>query len=351
MLQKKKALKWLGIFIAAQLAAIMLTVYLFDPFYQYHSPLGGLQPVLYDRDNQMMGSVRSLPYDSVLLGSSVAENFDSSVLDAMYGGHTLKVIKASGSVADLMYYLDAAREEHPLERIFWCMDIFALTSSPEVTLYSEDIPRYLHTKTILDDVPYLLNKEILFNKIPLMLAYSKMGINTGGHAYDWSAGKVFSAEKAMQAYEKPDHALEMQPMGHDAEKAEQNLSMVMNEINTHPETEYTIFFPPYSMLWWDCGYVNGVSDTYFYVLKRTLSSLLGCDNVSVYFFMSDREIICDLDNYMDMIHYSPAINAYMLDCIAEDKNKVTPDNLGDVINQMHEAYDYIIQEAIYQYYD
>ena len=51
---------------------------------------------------------------------------------------------------------------------------------------------------------HLFNKEILLEKIPYMLAGSMQGLNTGGHAYDWSRGKNFSVEGAMRVYNRED---------------------------------------------------------------------------------------------------------------------------------------------------
>lgn len=351
MLEPKRALKWLAAFIGIDLAAIAFVVILFDPFYQYHEPFFGMHEVLYDRDNQVPGTIRTLSYDNVLLGSSVVENFDSDYLDAVYGGNTLKVIRASGSTADLLYYLEQAHENSSICHIFWGLDIHALTSSMDVTLYSKDIPRYLHTETVLDDFPYLFNKEILLEKIPLMLFYSGTGKNTEGHAYDWSEGKNFAATQAMRAYEKPALPVTGCDMERELQYFDANISAILGEINGHPETEYTIFFPPYSMLWWDCGYTNGIGEVYFYVLEKSFEALLPCENVSLYFFQADRDIVCNLDNYMDMIHYSPEINQYMLECMASGKHQVTGENAQEVLQDMKETYEYIIYEKIYEYYE
>lgn len=349
-MQKRKSLKWLCIFIAIQLFIVALITYIFDPFYQYHAPLGNADAVLYDRDNQVVGTVRNFDYDAVLVGSSVAENFDSTFLDSNYDCKTLKVVRASGSVADLLYYLDMAHENASLKQVFWCLDIFALTAPTQVTLYGNDIPRYLHTKSLLDDIPYLFNKEILLTKIPLSLAYAHLDINTNGDAYDWSADKNFSVEGAMCAYDKP--VLTDAPVAAEINTSEidENISLLMAEINAHPEIQYTFFFPPYSMMWWDCGYVNGISDSYFYVLENVMPQLLTCENVSLYYFQSDTNIICNLDNYMDMIHYSPQINQYMLDSMVSGKYQVTTENLSQTLTDMKETFHYIIEEGIYLYY-
>lgn len=350
MLEPKRALKWLIAFIGIDLAAIAFIVILFDPFYQYHRPIPGMQEVLYDRDNQVPGTIRTYAYDTVLLGSSVVENFDTDYMDTAFGGHALKIIRASGSAADLLYYLEQAHEGRFIRHIFWGLDIFALTASTEVTLYSADIPRYLHTKTVLDDFPYLFNKEILFEKIPLMLFYSGTGKNTAGRAYDWSEGKIFEAAQAMRAYEKPAQPAIGCDMERELQYFDANISAVWEEISGHPETEYTIFFPPYSMLWWDCGYTNGIGEVYFYVLEKTFETLLPCENVSLYFFQADRDIICDLDNYMDMVHYSPKINQYMLECMAAGSHEVTAENAQEILQNMKDTYEYIIYDKIYEYY-
>lgn len=350
-MNKKQASKWLVIFVVTVMLLPPLITFLFDPFYQYHMPFFNLKASLHDRDNQVVGTIRTFDYDSVLLGSSVAENFDSTFLDKEYNCHTLKVIRASGSVADLLYYMDMAHEKQDLQNVFWCMDIFAMTASTDVTLYDASIPRYLHTETVLDDITYLYNKDILFKEIPLSVANSFLKRGTGGNAYNWAEGKTFNVEQAMKAYQKPDSALPASPIS--AERSlliEENVSMVIEEILSHPDTEYTIIFPPYSLLWWDCGYTNGLANEYFYVLETLLPKLADCENATVYYFQSEKEIVCDLNNYMDMIHYSPTVNQYMLNRMANKENQVTTQNVDEVLKEMEKTFHYITSEGIYEYY-
>ena len=96
-MSKKKALSVLLCLILAGLLMVGGITYFFDPFYQYHKPIFGMDAVLYDRDNQVIGTIRTFDYDMVLLGSSVVENTDSAFLDEEYDGQTLKIIRASGS--------------------------------------------------------------------------------------------------------------------------------------------------------------------------------------------------------------------------------------------------------------
>lgn len=350
MNKKTKQLKLLAAMTGGWLIFIIAFVWLFDPFYQYHAPFWGLEAVLYDRDNQMPGTIRNFSYDSVLVGSSVAENFDSSYLDDTYGCNTLKVIRASGSMADLLYYLDMAQEDHVLKNVFWCLDLFALNTSSEVTLYDKDIPRYLYTKSWLDDFPYVFNKEVIFVKIPLMVVNALRGINTGGHAYDWSADKNFSAEGAMRFYSRPEEIIEPWEDQEMEGQVKTNLALLDRQIEEHPEIQYRFLIPPYSMLWWDSAYVNGMLEQDFYILEQTLPSLLKHPNTEVYYFQKEENIICDLDNYMDMIHYSPEINQFMLEHMAAGDNRITEDNWENIIGSMRQLADKITQKEIYRYY-
>lgn len=350
-MEKKVALKWLGILIAAMLLVVALITYLFDPFYQYHDFYFSEKRVFYDREYQMAGSIRNLPYDSVLVGSSMAENFNTDFLDEQYDCETLKIIRASGSAADLLYYLELAHEKQELKNVFWCMDIFALTASAEVTVGTDPALKYLYTDTILDDAAYLFNKDVLFKEIPLYMAYSVLGTNTDGRGYDWSDGKEFGAQKAMQAYQKTPEVLPAQENEEALVLLEHNLENILEEIKSHPETAYTIMFPPYSLLWWDCGYVNGIGELYFQVLERALPLLCACENVKLYYFQAEREIVCNLDNYMDMIHYRPEINQYMLSCVSEDLYRVKPEDVGAFLQEMRDTYEHIITEGIYEYYE
>lgn len=353
MTNKKTALKRLIIVIAAELAVIAAVVWLADPFYQYHEPFFGLEAVLNDRENQMVGTIRNFRYDSLLAGSSVAENFDTDWLNAAYECDTLKTIRASGSLADLLYYVEMAEKEKDIKNIFWCLDIFAMDASTEVQLHNV-IPRYLCTQTPLDDLPYLYNKEILLEKIPAMIVSSLKGINTGGQAYYWAKDKNFSAEGAMRWYDRPTDAgqnvIRMDPELY-TEAVQENVKMLAAQIEKHPDIKYRFLIPPYSMLWWDCAWVNGEEEERFYVLEETILMLLSFDNVELYYFQNAGHIICNLDNYMDMIHYSPDVNQFMLEQMREGNYRLTEENWEEAMADMRSLVYAVHEEEIYRYYD
>lgn len=349
---KGTPLKKFIFFLVAELFLLLFVVWFFDPFYQYHPPFFG-EAVLNDRDNQMPGTIRNFAYDSVLMGSSVTENCDQTFLDRQYGISTLKIIRASGSASDLIYYLDMARENRDVKRVFWCLDLFALDMDLEPTLKKgNDTPWYLHTKTVTDDVTYLCNKEILLETIPKNLFSGIKGINTGGNAYNWAKDKKFGAEYMMRFYEKPAQTDEpvQEISKENKEIIEANIDMLVKKIKECQDEEFTIFFPPYSMAWWDCSYVNGLRDKNLYIFERVITQLLECPNVNLYSYM-DLEEVTNLDNYMDMIHYRPEINQKILELLVAGEGEVTRENKAQIVDKMIEFTDRISREEIYRYYE
>lgn len=350
MKEHKNALWQIGSVIVVELLVVAFLVWFFDPFYQYHAPFAGMQAVLNDRDNQVPGTIRTFDYDSVLVGSSVAENCDSTYLDQAYGCKTLKVIKASGSTADLLYYMDMVHEKVEPVNVFYCLDITALMADTETVLYGEEFPRYLHTKSIVDDGTYVFNKEVLLEKIPMMLAFGKLGRNTGGQAYDWSLGKNFSPEQAMRAYEKPEVESESRDFSQDIDRIETNLKLLVSEVEAHPETTYHFFLPTYSLLWWDSAKVNGMLEEYEYVLENALMTLVSLENAEVHDFQIWQDIACDLNHYMDMIHYDPSVNQRMLEAMACGECKVTEETIPEFLEKTRAMVDYMCDTKILEYY-
>ncbi|MCR4897087.1 MAG: hypothetical protein K5891_09965 [Lachnospiraceae bacterium] len=342
----------LAVFLLAGAVLIGGITALFDPFYLYHAPFFGIPAVLDDRDNQMPGTVRNFTYDSVLVGSSVAENFNTDRLDAARGTRTLKVIRSTGSAADLLYYLEMAEEDHNLQQVIWCLDLFALLSAPEPTLPEAGVS-YVQSASPLDDLPYLFNKEILFRTIPTMLGKALQGENTGGNAYNWAEGKDFSPAGAMRHYDRPvgiPFPTEQAPLSEERKSlADENLSAILTYVDAHPDTAFTFLYPPYSLLYWDSIYINGMSAEYLYAKEASMEGLLARPNVRVFDFQTEK-YITDLNLYMDMMHYHPSINDHMLDCLETGACRVTADQIPERIDALKSLMEEISGEAIYRYY-
>lgn len=315
MNNKNSFLKKLIIAIIAAVFFVIMLVLIIDPFYHYHSPFLGLKKVQTEPEYQVIGAVRNFDYDAILLGSSVAENFDNSWFDEGFNCKSIKAIKKSGTTAYLTYFLEEAYKNHKLNYVFYSLDSSALLANPEYDMEEDGLPIYLFDHNIFNDVYYIFNKDIIFEKIPYMIAQTISGYNEN-ESYNWAQYKSFSKEIAESNYHIPEERkLGKEELNELDSNIADNIGHLENIIKVHPETEFYFWIPPYSSLWRDerekLDEMNITNDA----IAMAREHLSQYDNVKFISFLDDRDITDNLDNYMDTVHFSQEINYYIYENI------------------------------------
>ena len=341
-------------FVLFSVAALLLVggiVVLVDPFYHYHKPIGPLKAVVSKGEYQCIGTVRNFEYDSILLGSSVAENYNNRWFDEAFGGTTIKGIQRSATTAALLYYLENALEANELKNVYFNLDTFAITTDPDEDFPNETHPLYLYNSNPFDDVKYIWNKDVIFEHVPYMLAMSFVGDYDEGTSYNWDQYKTFSEPVALSNYQRPEEIMPMLTKEEYADDIDGNLSAIEQVVKENPQITFRFICPPYSMLWWDNAYRNGETQRNLFASKEAARRLLPYENVEMYYFQNDEEVITNLDNYMDTIHFSGAINKAMLDAMKNGEYRLTLDNYEEEINKMDILQEKILREYIGLYYE
>ncbi len=333
------------------LLACVLAVVVFDPFFQYHKPLKGLKAVLTDKEYQCVGSLKTFDYDSVIAGSSVSENYNNGWFDQGFGCKSIKAIRSYGATADLCYLLDIAFEHQDLKYVFYNLDPSALEADPETTYELTGCPMYLYDDNYVNDVRYWLNKGVLMEKIPYLIANSLMGDYDENNSYNWAQWKEFNSDMILGLYIRKPSVSEMKPRDYYEDLLRKNLDLLTDRITAHPETEFYIFVPPYSMLWWDNIYREGDTEAYLYNMEQAMKTLLEYENVKMFYFQNDREIITDLENYMDILHFSPEINRYICDSLIAGKCQVNSENYAEEIRSMRDLAYETVEKLVLPYED
>lgn len=329
----------------------ILAVVLFDPFYQYHKPLKGLKAVLTDKEYQCVGSLKTFDYDSVVAGSSVAENYNNGWFDQGFGCKVIKAVRSYGATADLCFLLDIAFGRQELKYVFYNLDPSALVASPETTYELTGCPMYLYDDNYVNDVEYWLNKGVLMEKIPYLIANSLIGDYDENDSYNWAQWKEFNSDMILGLYIRKPSVSEMKPTDYYEDVLWQNLDLLTSRIKSHPDTVFYIFVPPYSMLWWDNIYREGDTEAYLYNMEQAMKELLTYENVEFYYFQNDREVITDLENYMDILHFSPDINHYICDSMIRGERRVGQENYQEVMADMKTLAYEITEELVKPYED
>lgn len=333
------------------LLIIAALVLLIDPFFQYHKPWFGLKAVLTDKEYQCPGTLRTFDYDGLIVGSSVAENYYNGWFDEGFDCRAIKAIRSYGATADLCYLLEEAFENQNLKYVFYSMDTSSLAADPTPTFELTGCPMYLYNKNPFDDVEYLFNKGVLFEKIPYMAANSVIGDYDENNSYNWAQWKEFNKDMALKLYIRTPSIAPMKEADYYQDILDANIRLITEQIEAHPETEFKIFFPVYSMLYWDNLYRTGDLEAYLYNTEETVSRLLAYENVQLFYFQNEREIATNLDNYMDTLHFSQEINQYMAEQMIAGNCRLTKENYQQTFADMKDfAYD-IVNELILPYED
>lgn len=351
-MNKNKQNNFIKLFLIFLLSGLFLVaglVMLFDPFYIYHKPLPGLKAVLSDKEYQCIGTLRNFDYDSLIVGSSVCENYNNGWFDEGFDCKTIKAIRSYGATADLCYMLDIAYENHDLKYVFYNIDPSSLYSSTDTTYESTGCPTYLYDKNVLNDYPYLFNKDVIFEKIPMMLAKSFTDYDEGD-SYNWAQWKTFHHLMCMTMYEREENIAPMNDANMYNQLAEENTQLIIDMVTAHPETEFKFFFSPYSMCWWDNSYRTGDRDAVLEAQKICINKLLNYENVSIFYYQDDVDVITDLDNYMDIIHFSKEINHYVCDKLIRGEDKITKENVNEILDGMYQISEDIETNYILNYY-
>lgn len=324
-------------------------VVVIDPFFQYHKPWFGLKAVLTDKEYQCIGTLRTFDYDSLIVGSSVAENYYNGWFNEGFDCNAIKAIRSYGATADLCYLLDAAFEEQNLEYVFYSMDTSSLAADPTPTYELTGCPMYLYDKNYFNDVEYLYNKGVLFEKIPYMAANSIIGDYDENDSYNWAQWKEFNEEQTLRLYIRTAEIAPMKEIDYYQDNLDANISLITKQVKNHPETQFKIFFPAYSMLYWDNLYRTGDLEAYFYNMEQAIGTLLAYENVEIYYFQDVTDIILNLDNYMDTLHFSPEINQYMAEEMIAGNHRLTEDNYAETLNGMRKLAYQIVEEYLVPY--
>lgn len=321
-------------------------VYLVDPFYHYHAPVKGLKAVVTKPEYQCIGTVRNLEYDSIVLGSSVAENYNNHWFDEAYSCTTIKGIQKSAETVDLLYYLEQSYQGHELKNVFYSLDLPALCADSEKTFPDETLPLYLFDQNVLNDVKYLWNKDVLLEDVPYMIAMSFLGDYDEGESYNWWQYKTFSEEGALWQYQYTYLEEVAEPVAQEEYKPliDANIDLIEECVKAHPETMFRFIYPPYSKLRWDEAYRGGVLESFFYATQASMERLLPYENVELYYFQNEEEVICDLNNYMDTVHFSQEINHWIVKEMAQKQYLITEENKEEQIQKMKMLVQDILQE-------
>lgn len=319
-----------------------ITIYI-DPFFHYHKPLDNYAYPLTNERYQNDGITRHFEYDSIITGTSLTENFMTTQADALFDANFIKVPFYGASYKEINDNLKRAFDTgKKIKYVIRCLDNSRLVMDKDAMKEDYDIPVYLYNSNPFDDVNYVLNKTIFAEYTLNVIAYTKAGNETTPFDVyaNWNANCSYGPQAVFSNYELGDRVDVIQELT-DAEvqTIQENIKYnVTDLVSEHPETQFYIFFSPYSICYWDQLDNNGQINWRIEAEKIAIEALLEYPNIKLYSFSNNFELTCNLDNYRDANHYGEWINSYILQCMKEDQYLLTKDNYNEYIEMIRDFY-------------
>ncbi len=316
--------------------AVILMVVVVDPFFHYHAPIEGVNYIIDDQIYQNPGIAKNFEYDSVILGSSMTVNFDTDLFAQTMGLHTVKLSYNAAYPKDNDNIMRFVKDSpNQIRQVFLGIDIYTYKTMPGITAYP--VPEYLYDDNLINDVSYLLNKDVLLDYI-LMPQVRHESTPLNEIYYFWHYVPC-GEEYVAASYARPEEFVDMLPTGTYRDNIEKNMqSCILPYIKFMPDTQFTVFFPPYSILYWYTRYADGNLEAELEGERQIMEQLFACPNVRVYYFQNDYDFITDLNNYSDYTHYTHEMNDQMTRWFAEDDcpYEVSAENYEAVLDAMKE---------------
>ena len=322
VVKKKKHLSYKGALLSVVLLALLACLFagalvvLVDPFFHYHKPLKGFP---YQVDNQLSqnpGMAKNMEYDSVILGSSMTVNFNTNWFEEFMGLNTIKLSYSAAFPKDQANIMEIVFENNPdVKKVFLGIDVITYMGDVDQTMYP--IPEYLYDDKLINDIYYVLNKDVLLNYILRPIADPEP-TDLATVYESWWTEEHYSEEWVLHNYTSPEQVAEETDAMQYLEAVKKNLDVnICPFIEEHPDTEFVIFFPPYSILFWNNVLKENHLDATIMEYRYIAEKLNVYDNVEVYFFPDREDIVLDLNHYADYSHYHPKFNRFMTECFVD----------------------------------
>ena len=235
------------------------------------------------------------------------------------------------------------------------LDPSRLINDKDASQYS-DYPEYLYNDKLMDDVNYWLNKMTILEGCMIDVLYYSVG--TEGAFLDtfsfdeyssWYQLFSFDKESVLAGYARPEQSTNIVKLTNEEKEmilgnVTQNVTELASE---YPDTTFLLFFPPYSICYWDSLVRGGRLEREIEAQRIAIEEILKYDNIELYSFCNNFEVVCDLNNYKDVGHYSEKINSQMLGWMNEGEYRLTWNNYEGYLEEIYEFYGVYVYDVLF----
>lgn len=325
-----------------------------DPFFHYHKP--DIEKYHYAIDNERSqndGISKQFEYNMMITGTSMTENFKTTEAEAIWaeeGVRAIKVPYSGASYKEINENIERALVHNEnLRIIIRGLDMSRFTDFKDVMrLELGEYPTYLYDDCIWNDVKYLFNRDVVFNRVgPMICKIEEPGMTSFDEYANWMPSYNFGPDAVLESENKNLSENAGSPVHLTKQEREWLLGNVRQNVTSlakeYPAIDFYYFFTPYSIVWWGLRVEDGSIYKQIEAERLMIEEILKCENIKLYSFNNRTDITSNLNNYKDYVHYGIWINSLMLKWMHDGKYQLTEENYEAYLEEemaFYISYDY-----------
>ena len=336
-----KSKTWFISFIITNIVLLSLVigyVVYIDPFFHYHKPVSDFYYTLDNERSQNDGIIRNFDYDAIITGTSMTENFKTTEFDSLFGVKSIKIPFNGASYKEVNQNLEKALSSgREIKIVIRSLDMAYIYGKAAPWSLSGDQPYYLYDNNILNDAYYVLNKDVIYERCHNIFENYCEGNPGGITSFDsyasWNDESEYGKEQVLKKYDSFSKPTNINFLTEEDKKdIENNINNNIIDIALkYPNTEFYCFIPPYSIVWWGVLYEDGDLNKQIQAEKYAIELLLEVPNIKIYSWNNNYELITNLDNYQDYMHYGYWVNSMILEDICSEETRITKEKYKEYI--------------------
>lgn len=293
--------------------------------------LGGSAWASYEGDGRQQnpGLIRNKTYGTVVLGTSMTQNFKPQELQTLFGEPALVLSISAGTAREQSLTAENALHYGTLHTVIWGVHPAAF-SVKATEVKGNAFPAYLYDQSWINDFFYLFNWSNTQKSIDDLKTSGEGGqqeaeswrnLQFWGHKYQYGCPHLINLQLSRRGLPAKEDDIAI-PADQIRETLRDNLLKVVKQA---PNTQFHLFFPPFPQLYWQLLRTRQPLrfEVYLQVFNEVVTLLHAEPNVNIYDFTGYRGVVDDLDHYKDITHFSAAVSSQLLTAIKAGDYKVS----------------------------
>ena len=337
MLYKKTVVNFFRLLISV-IGLFVAVIYVRDPYMLLHKRWKDDGKFYNNLRVQNYGIIKYVPFDSIIIGTSMLENTSSNEAAEKLGGKWVNLSMSGASYFEKVTVVNSAIDTKLIKHVIMSADVGFGKCRDVNNTFEPDL--YMRGDLVAKMKIYMTTRGLKCIFFGRRCGVHKMDLDRPSAWYDmeWYKNRFGGFQNWVRVYPENEQIrdafdLLLNPtditQNYVAEQdlIIQNLIVPMVE---HSEIRFDFVLPPYSVLYWANN--KQAFDVLMSSYEKLIVAMQPYKNVNVHWFY-DEPFVFDIANYKDLTHYRHTINSFMLDAVKGKTNTIDVYNYKSKIKE------------------